>query len=622
MVESGLDTIRTAELLASWDRIEVDRERYDFSWLDAIFDLAEERGIGVVLGTGTNCPPIWMLDQYPDLQVVSSEGVPYPTATSWSWACKDNPGMRLESERWITLLADRYGWRPGLVGWQLDNEPGFPFVARHAESMEVFCYCHHTEEAVPRVAAPEVRDPRGAVGRLALGPDAPPLQPVVPGEGAALDAGPLGRRDGVARLAPLHRRGPGRADPLAARPAQALHPRRPHLHERLHVVAPRPLRGPHRPGHVAARQVRRRDRLRLLPRHPEALPHLARVRRDGARLRRLQRPARRGPALALGDRERPDRRVGLRPGPLDHGRRTSPGSTSTASPPGRRTSCTRGTASGTASPSTGGPSWTCAASRPSGSTPRAPPSALRGSTRDCSPPHSRSRPTSPSSTTGTTPRSSRGWGAGQQLLDAITGAYRALAGAGFACEFVAFEDLSDVQAKLLVLPATMLLPAEAGEAIATFVRDGGHLLTFAKVAMLDGAGWYWNVRPGAGLVRGPRGEGARRRGGRRGRGDRARVREPPRLARRGDHRLVAVAVAAPDGRVDGRPRPPPQRRRRRDPPRLRRRRRVVDRDAPLGLGLRRRVRRAARLHRARVGGGPRSSRRRPRPTACPGCGGG
>ena len=93
MQDAGFDTIRTAELLASWDRIEIDRERYDFSWLDRLFDLAEARDIGIVLGTGTCCPPIWMLDRYPDLQVVSSEGVPYPTATGWSWACKDNPGM-------------------------------------------------------------------------------------------------------------------------------------------------------------------------------------------------------------------------------------------------------------------------------------------------------------------------------------------------------------------------------------------------------------------------------------------------------------------------------------------------------------------------------------------------
>src|SRR5215472_11057123 len=122
MREAGLDTIRTAELLASWDRIELDRDVYDFSWLDRIFDLAEERGIGILLGTGTNCPPIWMLDRYPDLQVVSSEGIPYTTATAWSWACKDNPGMKLE------------------------NEPGFPFIARHGASMDTYCFCHHTEE--------------------------------------------------------------------------------------------------------------------------------------------------------------------------------------------------------------------------------------------------------------------------------------------------------------------------------------------------------------------------------------------------------------------------------------------------------------------------------------------
>ena len=93
-----------------------------------------------------------------------------------------------------------------------------------------------------------------------------------------------------------------------------------------------------------------------------------------------------------------------------------------------------------------------------------------------------------------------GMGSGEKLLDAISATYRALAGSGFGCEFVAFEDLDQLEAKLLVLPATMLLPSEAGERISEFVRAGGHILTFAKVAMLDGRGWFWNVRPGAGLT--------------------------------------------------------------------------------------------------------------------------
>ena len=37
MVAAGLNTIRTAELLASWDKIEMIRNQPDWSWLDEIF---------------------------------------------------------------------------------------------------------------------------------------------------------------------------------------------------------------------------------------------------------------------------------------------------------------------------------------------------------------------------------------------------------------------------------------------------------------------------------------------------------------------------------------------------------------------------------------------------------
>ena len=145
MADAGLTIVRTAELLASWDRIEVARGRWEFEWLDTLFDLAAERGMQLLLGTGTCAPPVWMAEAWPDLQVVSRDGVQYPIATSWSWACKDHPGYLEEVERWIGQLTERYGDRPELIGWQVDNEPGHPFVEREGRSAEMFCYCAHTE---------------------------------------------------------------------------------------------------------------------------------------------------------------------------------------------------------------------------------------------------------------------------------------------------------------------------------------------------------------------------------------------------------------------------------------------------------------------------------------------
>ncbi len=145
MAEHGLTVVRSAELLASWDRIEVAPGRWEFEWLDTLFDLAAERGMQILLGTGTCAPPVWMAEKWPELQVVSREGVQYPIGSAWSWACKDHPGYAAEARRWVGQLIERYGSRPELMGWQIDNEPGHPFVEREGRSAEMYCYCDHTE---------------------------------------------------------------------------------------------------------------------------------------------------------------------------------------------------------------------------------------------------------------------------------------------------------------------------------------------------------------------------------------------------------------------------------------------------------------------------------------------
>jgi len=146
MAEAGFNTIRTAELLASWDSIERFPRQPEFSWLDRTFELAERYGLKILLGTGACCPPIWMLDEYPDLPVISRDGVPYPTGGTWSWACIDHPGYLKESDRYLRQLIERYAGHPALLGWQIHNEPGYPFIPRQGQPMEWYCYCAHTEQ--------------------------------------------------------------------------------------------------------------------------------------------------------------------------------------------------------------------------------------------------------------------------------------------------------------------------------------------------------------------------------------------------------------------------------------------------------------------------------------------
>ncbi len=148
MAKAGLNMLRTAELLSSWDYIEPRRGQPEWDWLDRIFELAGQRGLQIVLGTGSCNPPIWMLEHYPDLQRISREGMAYPTATVWGWACVNHPGLRNEVGRYLRLLLDRYGQNPVLYCWQIDNQIGHGNAFTEGEHSHprrygYWCYCAH-----------------------------------------------------------------------------------------------------------------------------------------------------------------------------------------------------------------------------------------------------------------------------------------------------------------------------------------------------------------------------------------------------------------------------------------------------------------------------------------------
>lgn len=148
MQKAGLNMIRTAELITSWDYIEPRRGAPEWDWLDQTFDLAAQHNIQIVLGTGSCNPPIWMIEHYPDLQRVSREGMKYPTNTVWGWACINNPGLRNELTRYLTLLLERYSSNPTLYCWQIDNQIGHGTAFTEAEHSHqrrygYWCYCDH-----------------------------------------------------------------------------------------------------------------------------------------------------------------------------------------------------------------------------------------------------------------------------------------------------------------------------------------------------------------------------------------------------------------------------------------------------------------------------------------------
>ncbi|CAN5565767.1 beta-galactosidase [soil metagenome] len=498
MAGHGLTVVRSAELLASWDRIEVARGRWEFEWLDILFDLAAERGMQVLLGTGTCAPPVWMAEEWPDLQVVSREGVQYPIASSWSWACKDHPGYLAEVERWIGQLAERYGHRPELLGWQIDNEPGHPFVQREGRSAEMYCYCAHTEDRFrawleERYGTPEALsdawrwDPtnhRYSAWSQVRAPRSTPLEWGV-----------------VTAYLDWRRFIAGRVAEFVGWQHHMLKAATPDLPTMTNVF----IWSRHDPFGVRIAQ----DPWRLAP-EVDAIGYDL------------------YPGIQNRETEHPEY-VGMY---LDYAR-------SSAIAHGRRFWLPE-IESGPINGFILGPDrWTDADDirrlNVDGIGAGAEVILYQGYREwDCIPIHwgaladLEGRPTERLDAAADATRAAAespdlmlearagrapvaflydfdvgavctGMGALEMLLDAISGAYRAIAGAGHEVEFVSFRELDSLDCRLLVLPFTVLLPAEAATAIDAFVKRGGQALAFAKVAMLDGRGWYWHRRPGGGL---------------------------------------------------------------------------------------------------------------------------
>ncbi|MEM9334720.1 MAG: beta-galactosidase [Pseudomonadota bacterium] len=120
MAELGLEVVRLAEF--AWSRIEPERDRFEFDWLDRAIDVLAAEGLKVVLCTPTATPPKWLIDEHPDILPRDPESGLTRGFGSRRHYDFSSPVYLAESERISTIIAARYGQHPAVVGWQTDNE--------------------------------------------------------------------------------------------------------------------------------------------------------------------------------------------------------------------------------------------------------------------------------------------------------------------------------------------------------------------------------------------------------------------------------------------------------------------------------------------------------------------
>ena len=123
MEELGINAVRMGEF--AWASYQPAPDKFEFSWMDKAIDLAGRHRIDVILGTPTASVPPWLYQLHPDVLSGNNMG-PY-TYGGRKGYCTSSPNYLAACARVVTALAEHYGHHPGVIGWQLDNEPGYPF---------------------------------------------------------------------------------------------------------------------------------------------------------------------------------------------------------------------------------------------------------------------------------------------------------------------------------------------------------------------------------------------------------------------------------------------------------------------------------------------------------------
>jgi beta-galactosidase len=125
MAQAGFTVIRVGESV--WSTWEPEAGVFELDWLEPVLDAAYKRGIRAIVGTPTYAVPPWLQRRYPELAANSRTGRPIP------WGARQeidftHPGFRFHAERIVRAVVGRYAPHPGVIGFQLDNEPGLELM--------------------------------------------------------------------------------------------------------------------------------------------------------------------------------------------------------------------------------------------------------------------------------------------------------------------------------------------------------------------------------------------------------------------------------------------------------------------------------------------------------------
>lgn len=135
MRDMGIQMVRMGEF--SWFKMEPEKGKFDFRWLDDAIAVLASYGIKTVLGTPTAAPPAWIIQEDPEIQPIDAEGRVRHFGGRHH-TCHSNTAYREHCRRIVTAMAEHFADNENVIGWQPDNELG--------NSHDNLCYCPSCEK--------------------------------------------------------------------------------------------------------------------------------------------------------------------------------------------------------------------------------------------------------------------------------------------------------------------------------------------------------------------------------------------------------------------------------------------------------------------------------------------
>ena len=106
---------------SAWGFLEPVSGEYRFELASQWIDDCAQRGLDCLIGTGSYIAPQWLFSAHPEILHQPKDAKPYDPKGRKS-ACLNQPAYRDAVLRYVHSLGAALGGKPGVVGWQLDNE--------------------------------------------------------------------------------------------------------------------------------------------------------------------------------------------------------------------------------------------------------------------------------------------------------------------------------------------------------------------------------------------------------------------------------------------------------------------------------------------------------------------